>query len=72
MESELDAEGWERRSVLCEPRLSECVGLYEELGFEVKLIPLDPENTPEGCGVCYEKDIGKYRIVYVRQRKLEC
>jgi hypothetical protein len=67
--SELEAGGWERRSVLCEPRLSECVELYRELGFEVKLAPLDPQGMPEGCGACYEKDIDKYRIVYVRQKE---
>lgn len=67
--SDLEARGWERRSVLCEPRLSECVELYEQLGFEVKLVPLDPQNMPEGCGVCYEKNIDKYRIVYVLRRE---
>jgi len=67
-ESELEAQGWERRSVLCEPRLSECVELYEELGFEVKQVPLDPDNMPDGCSVCYEKDIDRYRIVYVRRK----
>jgi hypothetical protein len=67
-DSELQAQGWERRSVLSEPRLSEAVELYEQLGFEVMQLPLDPQNMPEGCSACYQKDIGKYRIVYVRRK----
>jgi len=66
--SELESEGWERRSVLDEPRLSEAVELYEQLGFEVKQVPLDPENMPEGCTACYKQNIDKYRIIYVRKK----
>jgi hypothetical protein len=66
-ESDLETQGWERRSVLCKPRLSECVELYKELGFEVKQVPLDTENLPEGCSVCYKGDMEKYRVIYTRR-----
>ena len=65
-EHDLEKEGWENRGEFCEPRLSEFVQLYEEMGFEVRLVPLDPENLP-GCGKCFEKDIDSYRAVYVRR-----
>ncbi len=65
-ESELEAQGWERRGEFREPRLSEFVQLYEEMGFEVKLMPLDPDNLP-GCGICFEGDIEKYRVIYTRK-----
>jgi hypothetical protein len=65
---ELEKEGWENRGEFCEPRLSEFVKLYEEMGLEVRLVPLDPENLP-GCGVCFEKDMDKYRAIYVRRKE---
>ena len=42
-EEELVNEGWERQSVLSEPRLSEAVEMYKELGFEVRVEPVDGE-----------------------------
>ena len=42
-EDELVAAGWERRFIACEPRLSEMVATYKEIGFEVLLEPL-PSN----------------------------
>ncbi len=64
----LEAEGWERRSVLDEPRLSEAVRLYEELGFEVKLIDPDPADC-DGCTTCFEGDqAGRLRVVYTKER----
>ena len=70
MESEpdLEASGWEKRGEFAEPRLSEFAHLYEEMGFEVKLVPLDPDNLP-GCGACYEGDIEKYRVIYTRRKE---
>jgi len=34
-EEELISEGWEKRFVACEPRLSEAAELYESIGFRV-------------------------------------
>jgi hypothetical protein len=67
-EQDLEKEGWESRGEFCEPRLSEFVQLYEEMGFEVKLVPLDPKNLP-GCGTCFKQNIDKYRIIYVRRKE---
>ena len=34
--------GWEERATQEEPRLSEAIGLYGHLGFEVRRQPFDP------------------------------
>jgi hypothetical protein len=72
-EEELIAAGWEKRFVACEPRLSEMVEMYGEIGFEVHLEPL-PSNeamSMEGCDanscmVCFDVDRERYRIIFTR------
>jgi hypothetical protein len=44
-EEELKKEGWEKRFIIDEPRLSEMVEQYKELGFEVLLEPVDTVVT---------------------------
>ncbi|MCX5811967.1 MAG: hypothetical protein NT178_05400 [Proteobacteria bacterium] len=72
-EEELAAAGWEKRFVACEPRLSEMVGVYDEIGFEVHLEPLpskeeiDTESCEaSGCTACFEVDRECYRIIFTR------
>lgn len=75
-EKELVAAGWERRFVACEPRLSEMVEMYREIGFEVHLEPLpakeelEKEETSscdkEGCTACFDVDRERYRIIFTR------
>ena len=75
-EEELIAQGWERRFVATEPRLSEAVELYESIGFGVLLDPLPTEEELEqqggcsdgGCRVCFEVDKENYRIIYTRAK----
>ncbi|MHC4942334.1 MAG: hypothetical protein ACYTG7_04880 [Planctomycetota bacterium] len=64
----LEAEGWTRRSVATEPRLSEIVELYEDIGFEVRLEPhAEEENSPDAqCTVCMEEDRDRFKVVYTR------
>jgi hypothetical protein len=72
-EEELITAGWEKRFVACEPRLSEMVEIYEEIGFEVHLEPLpskeeaDSESCETGaCTVCFDADRECYRIIFTR------
>jgi len=72
-EEELIKKGWEKRFIACEPRLSEMVALYKEIGFEVHLEPLpsqeEMENTQceqEECTACFHVDREKYRIIFTR------
>ena len=64
-EAELLAQGWSRCFVVDEPRLSEAVAAYRELGFEVRLLPV-----PLGDGACTEcmrQSPERFRLIWVRR-----
>ena len=65
-EEELRKEGWEKRFTIDEPRLSEMVEQYNELGFEVLLDPV--ETSSEQCTTCIEAFRDRYRTIYTRQK----
>jgi hypothetical protein len=72
-EEELVAAGWERRFIACEPRLSEMVEMYKEIGFEVHLEPLPSKEEMDqsscedsGCTACFDVDSERYRIIFTR------
>lgn len=77
-EEELIRAGWEKRFVACEPRLSEMVEIYEEIGFEVHLEPLPSKEELEregtssceesNCTVCFDADSERYRTIFTRPR----
>lgn len=69
---ELERRGWERRTAEKEPRLSELVALYEELGFEVRLLPAHPQDFSGGageeCKPCLgEEALASYKTIYTRR-----
>ena len=64
----VDLSGWEQRTTIDEPRLSELVELYEELGFEVVLRAIDRETLGEGCNECYLNQPERFRTIYTRPR----
>jgi hypothetical protein len=73
-EDELIQAGWEKRFVASEPRLTEMVEMYEEIGFEVHLEPLpskeemDAQSCEEsGCTTCFDVAREQYRIIFTRQ-----
>jgi hypothetical protein len=75
-EEKLKGQGWEKRFVASEPRLSEAVDLYESIGFDVLLEPLpdDEELKKGGCGTsgctaCFETDKERYRIIFTKAKK---
>jgi hypothetical protein len=61
----LEAEGWTRRTVIDEPRLSELVETYRSLGFEVQVVPVEDEDLPE-CNECVKADRCRYGTIYTR------
>ena len=65
-EEELRKEGWEKRFTIDEPRLSEMVEQYKDLGFEVLLDPV--ETSSEQCTTCIEAFRDRYRTIYTRQK----
>ncbi|MBW1805022.1 MAG: hypothetical protein JRJ06_01385 [Deltaproteobacteria bacterium] len=70
----LEAEGWTRRSVTSEPRLTEAVEMYGASGFEVLLEPLPkgPEDSSSagdpdsGCNACFVGSENQYMIIFTR------
>jgi len=65
-EEELKKEGWEKRFTIDEPRLSEMVEQYKELGFEVLLEPVD--TSSEECTTCITAFHDRYKTIYTRRR----
>lgn len=69
--AQLQAEGWTRRFTALGRRLSEAVELYSELGFDVRMEPVDP-NEEETAGVESCKDCFvtmQARTIYTRPRE---
>ena len=66
-EQELSKEGWTKQSTHDEPRLSDIVEMYEEIGLEVLLEPYNPDEE-SGCTECMRGDTRKYKTIYTRQK----
>ena len=64
-DTELAADGWERRFVGSPPRLAEMVELYESLGHEVHLESLEDADLEDRCAGC-RLALTLFRIVYTR------
>jgi hypothetical protein len=65
----VDLSGWERRTTIDEPRLSELVEFYEELGFEVLLRPVSVEELGQECAECWLSEPERFRTIYTRPRQ---
>ena len=64
-EEELTAQGWRRQATYDEPRLSEMVAMYQDIGFEVHLEPIHPAEK-KGCTDCLRLRPDCYKTVYTR------
>lgn len=76
----LEKEGWTKRFVAGEPRLSEAVEVYTQAGFEVYLQPLTTEEREcetcseeengqrdeTKCRICFKGFEDQYKIIYTR------
>lgn len=68
-DEELAREGWEKKLTATEPRLTEFVQMYEELGFEVRQESVLPEDLGgRGCHACFIAAADLYRTVYTRRK----
>ena len=65
---DVDLSDWERRTTIDEPRLSELVELYEELGYEVCADPLRPEDMANDCEDCKLLMLLQFKTIYTRRR----
>lgn len=69
-EAELALEGWSRKFTGGEPKLTEYVKMYEELGFEVRLECITPEELGKECSSCFMVACDLYRTIYTRPKKV--
>ena len=68
-QQELEMMGWKRQFTADEPRLSEAVEEYQELGFEVLLEPLNPLEMSGECTSCLSACGDRYKTIYTRRKK---
>lgn len=66
-EQELAREGWVKRTTYDEPRLTEMVELYRELGFEVHLEPFNLADEPQ-CAECMKEAPERFSTIHTRRR----
>ncbi len=64
-DADLERDGWERCFVADEPRLSEAVEIYRDIGCEVLLQPVREDG--DGCTDCMRCEPGRFRVIYVRK-----
>ncbi len=64
----LAKDGWERQATYDEPRLSELVSMYEEIGFEARLEPFDPDEEPGECTACMAAAADSFKTIYTRKK----
>jgi hypothetical protein len=69
MSKDLQKQGWTKRTISGEPRLSEIVEEYEALGFDVHLEPVNLGKIDKQCRICYRECFDKIKTVYVRKRR---
>ena len=67
--AELEKQGWQLQFTTDEPRLSEAVELYGELGYEVRVEPACSELPLPECAICYERFCDKYRTIFIRRSR---
>lgn len=60
----LAAQGWEKRFVADLRRAKEAAELYRQMGFEVRLEPINAANLPQGCDECRLIALLQFRTVY--------
>ena len=68
MNEEMVKTGWREVAIDGETHLKRMVEMYEELGFEVRLEEVKPEET-EQCTKCFQESGEKIYRVYTRRGK---
>ena len=66
-EEKLINEGWQKQATYDDPRLTELVEMYEEIGLEVHLEPFNPANE-KGCTGCMQMMPELYKTIYTRKK----
>ena len=66
-QAQLARQGWQRQATYDEPRLSEMVDIYRDIGLEVHLEPFHVDDQP-GCTGCMAAKPDLYRTIYTRSK----
>ena len=66
-EQNLVQAGWEKQATYDDPRLTEMVEMYREIGLDVHLEPFNPDNE-EGCTGCMQLTPEKFKTIYTRKK----
>ncbi len=62
----MKAEGWQQRFTASGARLREAIANYNEIGFEVKTIPVK-ELITNGCTFCLEDETDDTVMIFTRK-----
>lgn len=63
----LAGQGWERRFITDATRTQEVVQLYRQLGYEVRVEPVLPEQFAEQCDACQLVTLLQFQTIYTRR-----
>ncbi len=65
-EEEARAQGWKRNFVADEPRRSEMMETYRELGFAVITVPISLDSAD--CTECMTANPDAFQVIYTKKR----
>ena len=63
-------KGWKKRGIYDDPKLTQIVKMYEEIGFSVKIEPFKPDMET-GCTECIKENPDKYKVLYTKKNEPE-
>jgi hypothetical protein len=70
--NQLALEGWTKRCSNYGQRLTELITMYQELGFDVCLMPIEVTDLPHvTCQKCFLVQYSQYKTVYTRPKRIE-
>ncbi|MEZ5175597.1 MAG: hypothetical protein R2823_05265 [Acidimicrobiia bacterium] len=64
---ELHAAGWMQRTVTDPSRITELEELYQSVGFETTIVPLDPDSFGDSCNECAVTACSEYLALFTRR-----
>ncbi len=65
----LISQGWERRFVVDVKRVPEIIELYQELGYEVFVDSIGPDQLNHECGDCRLLVLLEFKTLYTRKKR---
>jgi hypothetical protein len=68
-EEKLIQEGWQKQATYDDPRLSEMLEMYADIGLEVHLEPFDAAAA-DGCSGCMQLYPDRFKTIYTRKKTI--